>query len=207
MLREIMCGTLVDAGLACTCYGSAEELLRSKDLARAGCVVSDICMPGMDGLALQRHLHAVYAGLPVILITAHGDITMAVQALKDGAYDFIEKPVLPEFLVARVRDALAYGAMRRRERQAVESLAERFARLTARELQVVAEVADGKSLKETARDLDVSPRTVEHHRANIVEKLGINGINEMIHLYARWQLLRPGFPQTATTLAGMGISH
>lgn len=198
MLREVMVDALVEAGFSCLAYPDAESLLAEGQLAQAGCLVTDICMPGMGGLALQARLAAECPQLPVLLVTAHGDIAMAVEALKQGAYDFVEKPLPPPQLVERVRAAWDYGLARQRERRALETLTQRFQRLTPREIEIVTQTAAGKSVKESARDLDISPRTVEHHRANIVAKLEVGSIHEMIHLYARLQLM-----QVASPPAGM----
>lgn len=189
LLRDMLTDVLIAHGFQTKAFSSASQLLENEHLDQAGCVVSDIRMPGMSGLELQQQLSATLPYLPVILITGYGEVSTAVQALKNGAFDFLEKPVTPVQLVERVRDALAYAAQHRHIQTTRETLADRFSRLTARELEILAEIVAGKVTKETARNLDISVRTVEHHRAHIIEKIEVSGINELIHLYARWQLM------------------
>lgn len=189
MSREILSQMFSINGFSCEGHVNAEGLLSSAKLDEAECVVSDVYMPGMSGIELQRQLAQAYPFLPVLLVTAYGEVSIAVQALKQGAFDFIEKPFSPDDLLDRVRNAVAYGQNCRRKSQMVKSLSDRFACLSKREIEITKQIAAGNSVKEAARCLDISPRTVEHHRSNIIEKLQVNGVNELLHLYTRWHLL------------------
>ncbi len=162
------------AGLSVATYASGAELLRA-DLSRAGCVLTDMRMPGTDGLQLQAQLAARGVRLPVILMTGHADVPLAVQALKAGAADFLEKPFKDGELLAAVQAALA------RDSDAVRA-AERLAALTAREREVLDLLVAGKSSKEIAKALGTSPRTIDVHRARVFHKLEARSLPELVHL-------------------------
>lgn len=169
-------------GFATRVFDSAEQFLATYRLEWTGCLVLDIRMQGMDGLELQRRLNAANALLPIIVITAHGDVAMAREALKAGAVDFLEKPVDDQLLIANVSAALDRNA---RERVAANRNAEReqkMARLTAREREVMQGVAAGKHAREIAAELEISPRTVEVYKARMMEKLQVRNVPELIRL-------------------------
>ena len=189
LVRDMLADTFDTYALPCRTYAQAEALLDAGLPADTACVVSDIRMPGMGGLALQRQLATDHPWLPVLLISGHADISMAVQAMKDGAFDFIEKPFSPAILVERVRAAMMHGAHCRVSDAARLSLCARFDLLSEREWDVMHALGAGKVTKLIARELDLSPRTVEHHRERIAAKLDAAGLNDLMHLYARWRLL------------------
>lgn len=169
-------------GLPARAYGSAQAFLDDYDPARAGCLVLDVRMAGMSGLALQERLNALESQLPVIMLSAHGDVPMAVEAMRKGALDFIQKPCRDQALLDSINRALALDAARR-ERLASEADHRRRLRdLTPREREVLDRSLAGRTSKQIARELEVSPRTVESHRQNLLRKLGIQSIRDLILL-------------------------
>jgi FixJ family two-component response regulator len=166
-----------------SCYASAEALLAGFDAgAQPECIVSDIRMPGMSGLELFECLKARRSAAPFILITAVGDIEMAVAAIKNGAADFIEKPFDEGRLLASIRTAVA---LRRRQASGaaeVEKLRTRFNALSARQRQVMELAVSGLSNKEIAYRLDISPKTVENHRAWVMERMDAKSLAELVRI-------------------------
>ena len=170
------------AGLAARTYDSATTFLAVAPRLQSGCVLTDLRMPGMDGLALQRALCDLKSRLPVIFMTGHGDVPVAVQALKAGAFDFIEKPFEDEALLSTIQGALETDR-RAREREAeTERTAARLASLTPRERQVLERLVAGQPNKTIAYELGASPRTVEVHRARVMEKMGAHSISELVRM-------------------------
>jgi two-component system, LuxR family, response regulator FixJ len=163
-------------------FASAEAFLEALDANARGCLLIDVRMPGMSGLQLQRVLVKRQIRLPVIMLTGHGDVPMAVQAMKAGATDFIQKPFSDQYLLDRVRECL------KTDRQAVEILserqraAERIARLTPREHQVMELMIEGKQSKVISSALGISERTVDVHRHNVMKKTGTRSVAELIYL-------------------------
>ena len=166
-------------------FSCAEDFLRIYQPAWAGCLLLDVRMPGMDGLELQESLRRQGLALPVIIMTAHGDITTVRTALKSGAVDFLEKPVDPTALLAAVRTALDADAARRRAALEVEGMRQRLSVLTARERQVMELVAKGCHNREIAETLGISPRTVEVHKARVMEKLQVQSVPELVRIVLR----------------------
>jgi two-component system response regulator FixJ len=167
-------------GLDVRCFASAEAFLASRERYTPGCVVSDVRMPGMSGLDLQRALRAQGSGVPVILITGHGDIAMAVTAMKEGAFDFVEKPYNADQLIASIEKALAAEQeLRSRDAQRLELL-QRIAELSPRQKEVMHLVAQGLSNKQIALRLGISPRTVENYRAWVMERMGAGTVAELV---------------------------
>jgi len=163
-------------------FTCAEDFLGIYQQSWAGCVLLDVRMPGMSGLQLQAALHEKGITLPVIVITAHGDVPTVRRALKSGAVDFLEKPVDPDALLAAVRIALDADAARRRVARE-EALAKRqLDILTARERQVMELVANGRHNREIASALGISPRTVEVHKARVMEKLQVRSVPELVRI-------------------------
>ena len=171
---------LESKGVAVRAYASAESFLADAEAGPPQCVVTDIRMPGMSGLELQRELKARDAAVPMILITGHGDIAMAVQAIKQGAFDFIEKPFDDERLIASIAEAVERGQRARVEQNEREQLEARVADLSPRQVEVMHLVADGFSNKEIALKLDISPRTVENYRAWVMEKMGAGNLADLV---------------------------
>lgn len=172
-------------GLRTQSFGSAEDFLRVYQPAWAGCLLLDVRMPGMSGLELQETLRLQKLTLPVIIMTAHGDIATVRTALRSGAVDFLEKPVDPDALLAAVRTALDADATRRRAELDARSTLERLGVLTARERQVMELIAKGSHNREIATTLGISPRTVEVHKARVMEKLQVQSVPELVRIVLR----------------------
>ncbi|HSD60729.1 MAG TPA: response regulator [Burkholderiales bacterium] len=181
-VRDSLALLLGVRGFRTACFASAESFLASHRPGEMGCLLLDVRMPGMSGLELQSRLAAQGDPLPVIVITAHGDIPMARAALKAGAEDFLEKPIDEDALLEALHSALDRDS--RRIQQAAESarFAERLSGLTLRERQVMDLVAEGRSNRETAQALGISLRTVEVHRARMMDKLGVRSVPELVRL-------------------------
>jgi two-component system, LuxR family, response regulator FixJ len=167
-------------GFSVECYETADAFLQSLDLSRAGCVVADVRMPGMDGIELVRALARRRISLPVVLISGHADVPMAVAAIKAGAEDFIEKPVDDAQLVAAINRGLARIFAQRDQQKSDEALAARFARLTPRQVEIFDLVGDGFTSQAIAAKLAISPRTVESYRAEIMEKMQAESVAVLV---------------------------
>ncbi len=173
-------------GLRAEGYASAFAFLDSFQPRHSGCLVLDVRMAAMSGLALQERLNELGFKIPVIMLTGHGDVPMAVQAMKAGAVDFIQKPYRDQALLDSINAALVLDADARHSSNAAESLEHQLATLTEREREVLNQTLTGSTSKEIARELSVSPRTVEAHRQNLLRKLGIGTVKElMLHLVPR----------------------
>lgn len=184
-IRKSLSRSLEKRGYAVQTHATAQSFLDAYDPAQSGCLVLDYGMPGMNGLELQEHLTARKLSIPIIFITGHGGIPQSVQAIKGGALDFLEKPFRQAVLVERIEAAFKIALERDSAREQMQAKAARFDRLTAREQEIVdrilAEPSETSS-KEIAGFLGISPRTVDHHRARILEKLGVKSVAEMISL-------------------------
>ncbi|MAU60278.1 response regulator FixJ [Parvibaculum sp.] len=172
---------LESAGFDVAAYASAADFLESYRSGLSGCVVADVRMPGMDGIQLQEELAQRHAHLPFIAMTGHGDVPLAVRAMKAGAVDFIEKPFEADDLISAVERALALGRNRAEDSGSAEAAA-LVAGLTSRERQVLEHLVAGHSNKVIAHELDISPRTVEVHRAHLMEKLKVRSLPEAVRL-------------------------
>jgi two-component system response regulator FixJ len=164
-------------------YASGDEFLQGVDDHRAGCLVLDIRMPGLGGLELQDELIKRGSTLPIIFITGHGDVPMAVDAMQKGAVDFIQKPFRDQDLLDRIREALKTDQERREEQKKHAEVAERLARLTNREREVFDLVVTGKPNKVIAYELGVSQRTVEIHRARVMEKMQARSLADLVKMH------------------------
>ena len=171
---------LESRGIEVLAYSSAEQFLDQLTQEAPQCVVSDIRMPGMTGLDLQKELKTRDAAVPVILITGHGDIAMAVRAMKDGAFDFIEKPLDDERLMESISKAMEKGHRLRAKQDERVLLAARVAELSPRQAEVMLLIAEGLSNKEIALKLEISPRTVENYRAWVMEKMGAPNLADLV---------------------------
>lgn len=171
-------------GLNAAAYRSAEEFLEARQPAGPGCLVLDVMVPGMSGLELQKRLAAAGSTLPIIFITGHADVRMAVEAMERGAFGFLEKPFRPPELCEKIAAAVRLDseAWRRREEQA--GAAARLAQLTPAQRKVADRVAAGKTNQMIARELLLSIRTVEVHRARLMHRLGIGSRTELVGLVA-----------------------
>ena len=163
-------------------YPSAEALLADFESAHPCCLILDLQLAGLTGQALLEELRANYATLPVVIITGHVDVSTALRAMRLGAVDVCQKPVDPEVLLPLIEQTLAADAASERQRQQIAAARERLARLTARERELFKLVVEGQSYKEMASSLGISPRTVEHHRANITTKLGMDRVADLVRL-------------------------
>jgi FixJ family two-component response regulator len=163
-------------------FASAEEFLEGVAPKRAGCVVLDVQMPGVDGMALQSRLRNAGYGLPIVFLTGHGTIPMSVQAMKDGAMDFLTKPVDDDDLLTAVRRALERDRRDRAEREEVAVIRERVEELTPREYEILTYVLTGLLNKQIAHALNISEKTVKVHRGRVMEKMGVTSVAELVHL-------------------------
>lgn len=173
---------LATSGYRVEALESAEALLARITPADRGCLLLDVRLPGMSGLALQHALYERGIRLPIVFISGHGDIPMAVEAVNSGAMDFLEKPFDDDALLARIDRALEMGREQAEHAHAVASIEERLELLTRREREVMEEILRGKLNKVIASDLDLSIRTVEVHRARIFEKLHARNGSELVRL-------------------------
>lgn len=172
----------VGKGLAVSCFESAERFLAGiEGEARFDCVVSDIRMAGISGLDLARRIAAGPGSCPVILITGHGDIDMAVSAVKGGVFDFLEKPFDEGRLLEAIERAAAGHRNDMNERAGVDKLVAQFNTLSNRQRQVMEHAAAGLSNKDIAVRLNISPKTVENHRAWVMERMGAKNLAELVH--------------------------
>lgn len=181
-VRDSLVVLLDAAGFTVSAYPSAAAFLAGVERAPSGCIVTDVFMPEVSGLELLRRLSDRLAQFPVIVLTGEANVPLAVEALKSGARDFIEKPYPPEAIVAAVGQALGrLRADHERLARRAEN-ARRIAALSAREREVLDGVLDGRSNKEIARDLAISPRTVEAYRANLMMKMDADSLSELVRM-------------------------
>ena len=173
---------LESAGFATCAYASALVVLDAASQLSGGCILLDIQMPGMNGLELQARFNELGIRLPVIVMTGQGDVATAVQAMKAGAIDFIEKPFADDLLLSTIETALATAAGRASRKRTIGDAAALIAMLSPRERQVLEGILAGRSSKMIAHDFGISTRTVEVHRARMLERLGTRGIAEAIRL-------------------------
>jgi two-component system, LuxR family, response regulator FixJ len=186
-LRDALAGLLDIAGLETAVYDGGPAFLTACSEESTGCVLLDIAMPGMDGKEVHAALNQRGIAMPVIFLTGHGDISMAVQAMHNGAVDFLEKPIKSAELVERVRRALKFDEENRRKKRYILDVRLRYDRLTPREREVMALVVCGKSNKVIARELALSPRTVEVHRTHVMNKMVAANLVELINMNAHCQ--------------------
>ena len=166
-----------------SCFSAAEDFLSTVDsAARFDCVVSDVRMPGISGLELLERLAVRGVRWPVILITGHGDVDMAVKAMKAGAFDFVEKPFDETHLLESIRNSLERNRKQARDNAEVDGLRNKFGALSARQRQVMELAANGLSSKEIARQLEISAKTVENHRAWVMERIGARNLAELVRM-------------------------
>jgi len=170
------------SGFAIRGFTSAAEFLAAHDPGIAGCLVADVRMPGMSGLELQQQLNVRGAVIPVIFITGHGDIPMAVEAMQHGAFDFLQKPFRDQDLIDRIQRALAKDARNRSSLKEHDRIRQRFDSLTPREREVLTLMTRGKANKVMAAELGLSQRTVEIHRARVMEKSGAASLAQLVRM-------------------------
>jgi two-component system response regulator FixJ len=181
-IRESIAMLLEASGIHARVYDSAAAFLAVAEGLRHGCVLTDVHMPGMDGLTLQQQLAALDCTLPVIVMTGHGEVPMAVRALKAGATDFLEKPFEDEQLLQAVRNALELSRRAQAEAAGSADMAARLAALTPREREVLDRLVAGQANKTIAFDLGTSPRPVEVQRARVMEKMGARSLADLVRM-------------------------
>ncbi len=181
-VRDSLMALLETEGLRVETYASGQEFLDAYDPSRRGCLLLDVRMPDMTGLELQQKLAARPHELSIILITGHGDVPMAVMAMKAGAVDFIEKPYSDETILGSVNNALESGAPGAGKGTAVEETASRIALLSPRERQVLDQLIIGHQNKMIAYELGISPRTVEIHRARVMAKMQAKNLPQLVRM-------------------------
>jgi two-component system, LuxR family, response regulator FixJ len=181
-VRQSLGFLLTSAGLAVRVYESASAFLEALGTLQSGCIVSDVRMPGIDGLQLQGRLQALGVRLPMIIITGHADVSLAVEAMKAGAVDFIEKPFDDEAMLSAIRIALDHHDHAGRREHEVVQIKTKLRSLSAREREVLEGLLAGNPNKTIAYDLSLSPRTVEVHRANVMTKMGASSLSGLVRM-------------------------
>jgi two-component system, LuxR family, response regulator FixJ len=183
-VRDALSAVFTVEGFHVTRFAEGESFLAEVRMRTPACVLLDVHMPGRSGLDILRDLDAQHFGAPIFVISALGDIPMAVAAVRNGAFDFIEKPFDPLGVVMRVRDAIESWARRHRNANAKQQALKLAGceRLTPREREVLTQIAGGSSNKEAGRQLGISPRTIEVHRARIMEKLGAKNAADLVRI-------------------------
>ena len=182
-MRRALTVLMTTVGYQSAAYSRAAEFLAKHEPDNPGCLILDVRMPEMSGLEVQQQLNKSGSMLPVILMTGHGDIPMAVQAMKDGAFDFLQKPFRDQDLIDRINAALKQDAENRQTIERHADLKRRAASLTPREREVMALVVDGHANKVIAIDLGLIERTVEIHRANVMEKMGARSVAHLVKMH------------------------
>jgi two-component system, LuxR family, response regulator FixJ len=181
-LRESLAFLLRSAALEVRSFDSAKAFLNGLPDAALGCVITDVRMPDMSGIELLRRLKELKVGVPVIVITGHGDIALAVEAMKIGASDFFEKPFDDDLLLASVRAALRQQADQTKRSAERADIEHRISTLSPREKDVLAGLIDGRANKQIAFDLGISPRTVEIYRANLMNKMQAGSLSDLVRM-------------------------
>jgi two-component system response regulator FixJ len=180
-VRESMRALLTSAGFQVHAFDSAKSFLGTS-LSQSGCVITDVRMPDIDGLELLNEMRKQRVTLPVIVVTGFGDIPLAVRAMKAGAFEFLEKPVDPTGIADCVERALASHGNVAQSARASREVADRLTQLTSREREVLVGVVSGKPNKMIAKDLSISPRTVEIHRAHLMEKMKAKNLADLVRM-------------------------
>jgi len=181
-VRESLSLLLESVEQANVCFASAADFLQAWTPDMAGCLVLDIRMPSMTGLELQRKLNALHSKLPILFVTGHGDVPMAVEAMQHGAVDFIQKPYRDQELLDKINQALLLDQQQRGALRETRLLRERLASLTPREREVLDMMVEGHANKVIAIELGISQRTVEIHRARVMEKMETHSLAQLVRM-------------------------
>jgi two-component system, LuxR family, response regulator FixJ len=189
-MRDSLNFLLSSANFNVTLYQSAQNFIDSVSSLDFGCVVSDVRMPGLDGIELLKRLKAVRCMFPVIIMTGHGDVALAVEAMKLGAVDFLEKPFEDDRLIGMIETAIKQAEPDARSEAAALDIASRIATLSPRERQVMDGLIAGLSNKLIAKEYDISPRTIEVYRANVMTKMQAASLSELVRLVMRAGVLK-----------------
>ena len=188
-MRDSLNFLLDSADFNVTLFETAVKFLDSLPSLEFGCVVSDVRMPGLDGIELLKRMKAGHSTFPIVIMTGHGDIPLAVEALKLGAVDFLEKPFEDDRLIGMIEAAIRQAETAAKSEAVKLDIAARIATLSPRERQVMEGLIAGLSNKLIARDYDISPRTIEVYRANVMTKMQANSLSELVRLAMRAGLL------------------
>ncbi len=188
-MRDSLNFLLDSANFNVTLFDTAVNFLEALPGLAFGCVVSDVRMPGLDGIELLKRMKAGHSTFPILIMTGHGDIPLAVEALKLGAVDFLEKPFEDDRLIGMIETAIRQAQNAAKNEAAKLDIAARVAALSPRERQVMEGLVAGLSNKQIARDYDISPRTIEVYRANVMTKMQANSLSELVRLAIRAGLL------------------
>jgi two-component system, LuxR family, response regulator FixJ len=181
-VREVLAFQLGSAGIDVRTYDSAAGFLKIVPTVQAGCIITDVRMPDLSGIDLLRRLRELQVAVPVIVITAHGDIPLAVEAMRIGAVDFLEKPFADEVLLASVRSALDRGDRDRKRQAERSSIQSRLAGLSNRERDVLDGLIAGRPNKQIAYELGISARTIENYRANLMMKMQATSLSDLVRM-------------------------
>jgi two-component system, LuxR family, response regulator FixJ len=188
-MRDSLNFLLDAAAYKVTVFETAAKFLDALPGLEFGCVVSDVRMPGLDGIGLLKRMKAGHSTFPIVIMTGHGDVPLAVEAMKLGAVDFLEKPFEDDRLIAMIETAIQQTEPAARSEALSQDIAARIASLSPRERQVLDGLIAGLSNKLIARDYDISPRTIEVYRANVMTKMQANSLSELVRLAMRAGLL------------------
>jgi two-component system response regulator FixJ len=189
-MRDSLNFLLDCAGLEVTLFETAQQFLDALPGLDFGCVVSDVRMPGIDGIELLRRMKASQSKFPILIMTGHGDVPLAVEAMKLGAIDFMEKPFDDDRLTGMIEAAIRQAEPAAKDDAVTQNIVARIATLSPRERQVMEGLIAGLSNKLIARDYDISPRTIEVYRANVMTKMQAGSLSELVRLAMRAGLLR-----------------
>ena len=181
-VRDSLQMVLESVGHKVASYSRADAFLEDYSVDMAGCMVLDIRMPGMNGMELQRQLNARNSILPITFVTGHGDVPMAVDAMQRGAVDFVQKPYREEELLGKIQQAITADIENRADLEEKHKIRAKLADLTPRETQVMELMIEGNANKVIAYDLDISQRTVEIHRARVMEKMGVRSLAHLVRM-------------------------
>lgn len=190
-IRKALNRLLGAAGFEVATYGSAEEYLAALETIGGGCLILDLDLPGVSGLDLQRALAERGIDIQIIFLTGQGDVSSSVQALKEGAFHFLEKPVDESLLIPAIYGALERDLERCRSRSSLDDLRQRLATLTAREQEVLGEVVSGRLNKQIAGRLGIAERTVKAHRARVMQKMEADSLAELVRIAVHLGLVTP----------------
>jgi FixJ family two-component response regulator len=191
-VRNAMRSLLKSVGITCTLFASAQEFLDAYQPSQRGCLVLDIRMPGMSGMELQQQLNIRGAVIPVIFMSGHADIPMAVEAMQHGAFDFLQKPFRDQDLLDRIQRAIVRDTEMRQSLGEHARIKAHLESLTPREREVLDLMTQGKQNKVVGQELGVSPRTIEIHRARVMEKMGAHSVAELVRMMLDLQHNSPG---------------
>ncbi|MEK9278907.1 MULTISPECIES: response regulator FixJ [unclassified Bradyrhizobium] len=189
-MRDSLNFLLDSTGFGVTLFDSAQVFLDALPGLAFGCVVSDVRMPGIDGIELLKRMKARQCPFPILIMTGHGDVPLAVEAMKLGAVDFLEKPFEDDRLTTMIESAIRQAEPAAKNEVIAQDIAARVASLSPRERQVMEGLIAGLSNKLIAREYDISPRTIEVYRANVMTKMQANSLSELVRLAMRAGLIR-----------------